>query len=728
MQIFAKAIQQPDSRASAEFRFRHKDGSWRTFEAIGRTYLDSKGDVVGLINSRDITERVQARQILHQRMTELEALYSVSKALRSTLSVEEALPIVLNATLAALHTDSGTVRMYNPDTNMLDSGTKKGWFKDISTAPMKPTIGIAGKVFTTGRTHISEDFAHDPHVVIRGADKIPSGWAGACVPIHVGQAVIGVMFVAVPHPRHISPEQIRLLESMAELTGTAVQRMSLYAQTQAQARRTQQILDSSPEGMLVLDADHCLVQVNPAALAYLPDLAELALGDVVTLLGGQPVTEFLHAIDPQQPWHELTGGEPPRVYEVAAQPLGSTQQPGGWVLLLRDVTADRERQRYQQAQDNLAIVGQMAAGIAHDFNNILGAITLYATLLDNSTGLSKKQHRYVDTIQDQSRHAAELVRQILDFGRRSIMTQTAVDMLSLVRESIKLMGRTLPENIRLNLSFERSEYMVFGDPTRLQQMLINLAFNARDAMPAGGDLTLQLSTITVVSGKQAPLPDMEPGVWIRLDVMDTGSGVAPKHLPHLFQPFFTTKGVGQGTGLGLAQVYGIVKQHEGVIEVESQVGQGTTFSIYLPLHQSAVEDDLPVTPLENAVGGGETILLVEDNDAIRQAVGDTLETLGYRVISAHSGQQALDILAEGADTISLLISDMVMPQVGGLEMAEIVATRHPDLGILIMSGHPLNMGNDVMQQANILGWIQKPFDIDLLAKQIRAILDAPSTM
>ena len=679
----------------------------------------------------DISERKRAGDLLRQRLAELQTLHTVSATLRDAQSRDQALPILLDQALIAIGSTAGTILLYDSAQDELSVAVSRGWFDQLYLVPVKPGQGMAGRVFVSGLTHVSVEYRDDPMTRPDNRHRIPAGWGGICAVIPAGEMKIGLLFVALPHPQAILPEHISLIESLAHMAGTSLHRMSLHDETTAllrltrvQARRTQQIIDTSPEGIVVLDPAGRLIQINPVALSLFPDSAKPVAGQIPPPLGDHSLVDFMQTAAPNQPWQELIWGEPPRTVEVAAQILGSPDQPEGWLLLLREVTEERQRQRYQQAQDHLAIVGQMAAGIAHDFNNILAAIILYATLLQNSHALSAKEQGYLAGIQTQSQYAASLVRQILDFGRRSILEKKALDLVSLVQESIRLMGRTLPENVRLRVAHDHQEYVVFGDPTRLQQMLINLAINARDAMPDGGAVTFALHALNLPSGAQAPLPDMKPGDWVQLDVTDTGSGIDAKHLPHLFQPFFTTKAPDKGTGLGLAQVYGIIKQHNGVIGVESHMGRGTTFSIYLPLHQTALVqvEALPLA-VESECGSGHTILITEDSDALRMAVSDTLELFGHQVLMAADGYEALRILGEQAGAVSLLISDLVMPQMGGMELARLATTHYPGVKVLIMTGHPLDMSQTALTQAGIHGWIEKPFSIDLLNDQICRILD-----
>jgi len=386
------------------------------------------------------------------------------------------------------------------------------------------------------------------------------------------------------------------------------------------------------------------------------------------------------------------------------------------------VTQAQERQRYQQAQERLATIGQMAAGIAHDFNNILGAIAIFAEMLHNSPGFSDRQRHYLDTIRVQTDRAAALIHQVLDFSRRSVVQRAPVDLLPLVKELIKLLERTLPENIRLKIAYDRNQYAIYADLTQMQQVLMNLALNARDAMPTGGQLTFALSHLTVAPDKPPPLPDMGAGDWVLVSVTDTGMGIAPEHMAHIFEPFFTTKGPGKGTGLGLAQVYGIVKQHDGAVDVSSRVMKGTTCMVCLPLLAAPMPMESPRSAHEAPHGDGETILLVEDNPALQAASAELLEELNYRVLRANNGSEALTVLAAHHETVALVLSDVIMPEMGGLELYAQMQQHYPQINFLFMTGHTLEADFSTALLGAVADWIQKPFSIDTLTAKISEAL------
>lgn len=499
------------------------------------------------------------------------------------------------------------------------------------------------------------------------------------------------------------------------------EREQLLAHIQRQAQQMRQIIETVPEGLLLLDADRRIVLANPQAASDLNVLAGAHVGDTLTYLGNRPLPELL-AVPPKGLWHEInTLALPARTFEAIARPIENEPAPGGWVLVLRDVTHEREIQMRMQQQERLAAVGQLAAGIAHDFNNIMATIVLYSQMLARAPGIGAHAQERLGIIHQQAQHATHLIRQILDFGRRNVLERRPLNLTPLLKEHFKLLERTLPENITLALHYEGEEFLVNADPTSMQQMFLNLSLNARDAMPGGGQLMFALERLTISAQQPPPLPEMAPGAWVSLTVSDTGAGIAPEHMPRLFTPFFTTK-VGQGSGLGLAQIYGIVKQHAGEINVLSQVGQGTTFYIYLPALASpsgASEEQAAEGAL--ALGQGETVLVVEDNPATREALTACLEDLHYRPLAAANGRAALVLLAAQRD-IALIISDMVMPEMGGVALLRALREQGLTTPVILLTGHPLNTEQETLAAAGAAAWLLKPVSLVRLSEVVAGAL------
>ncbi|MEW5988169.1 MAG: response regulator [Chloroflexota bacterium] len=396
-------------------------------------------------------------------------------------------------------------------------------------------------------------------------------------------------------------------------------------------------------------------------------------------------------------------------------------QPQFAIGVVDDITERKEAEERSLQQERLAAVGQLAAGIAHDFNNIMAVIVLHSQLLQRARSLSEKDRQRLATIHQQANHASRLIQQILDFSHRSTMERGPLDVLPLLKEMVKLWQRTLPENVRLHLSYDQDEYVLNGDPTRLEQVFMNLAVNARDAMPNGGALEIRLARLNLLPEDRPPVPGMLPGAWLSLSFSDTGAGILPGVLPHIFEPFFTTKVGGRGTGLGLAQVYGIVHQHDGYITVESQPGWGTTFTIFLPLLAEGIETAVaPEAPIH--VTGAATVLVVEDELPVREALRETLLGLGFRVWHCSDGPAALRLFNQRGPEIDLVLSDLVMPGMSGLELFQSLKARRPDVRMMMMTGYPLAGGGDALLEQGVLDWLPKPFTADQLAQKIEAAL------
>jgi two-component system, cell cycle sensor histidine kinase and response regulator CckA len=399
----------------------------------------------------------------------------------------------------------------------------------------------------------------------------------------------------------------------------------------------------------------------------------------------------------------------------------SSDEPIAVEGIIVDITPRRAVTRQIETQDRLATVGRMATGIAHDFNNIMSIITLYSGLLERQPD-HPRRNQYLSLISQQAYHASRLIRQLLDYSRNSIVEQQAINLSAFLEEMVGLLQRTVPENISVELERTVGEALVRADPTRLQQVMINLAFNARDAMPHGGKLSISLCRLEVGLGNQPAGVELAPGHWVCVRVGDTGFGIAAEILPHIFEPFYTTKEPGRGTGMGLAQVQGIVEELNGAIGVESRLGDGTTFTIYLPTLPSAegAQADGGIAP--DAIARVDTILIAEDNDATREAVAESVRGLGYRVLVASTGQQALELFAEHGENIDLLLADIVMPEMGGIDLYQRIRRQWPAVSCMLMSGYPLDRERQRLLEEQSIFWIQKPFSMETLADSLRLVL------
>jgi two-component system cell cycle sensor histidine kinase/response regulator CckA len=369
--------------------------------------------------------------------------------------------------------------------------------------------------------------------------------------------------------------------------------------------------------------------------------------------------------------------------------------------------------------------GQLAGGIAHDFNNILTAIKGNVSLLQTD-GLSEPERASAtNEISEAADRAASLTRHLLTFTRRRLMQPQDLDLNEIVSAVVRMLRRLIGEHIFLETRYPGGEVPVHADASMIEQVLVNLAVNSRDAMPKGGRLVLETSRAEVGKSEALLSPNGRPGHYARLTVSDTGAGIAPEHLPHIFEPFFTTKELGKGTGLGLSTVFSIVEQHRGWIEVESNLGAGTTFILYLPRSaKSKLGSNRPVEA--SAIrGGNETILLVEDEEAVRRSIGSMLEHHGYRVHTAVSGAAALEIWRQHRESVELIVTDLVMPGgVSGRGLVDQMQSEKPKLKAIFCSGYTDDfLGNDAALRKKP-NFIEKPFQPDELLRRIRQCLDA----
>jgi nitrogen-specific signal transduction histidine kinase len=391
-----------------------------------------------------------------------------------------------------------------------------------------------------------------------------------------------------------------------------------------------------------------------------------------------------------------------------------------WVMVISEVTQELQVREQLRRQERLAVVGQLAAGIAHDFNNIMGTIALYASMAARSEQLSERGQEWMATIDDQAQRATSLIQQILDFSRRSMLERRPIDLLLLAKEEVQLLERTLPEHISIDLTYGHYEYTVDADPARIQQVVTNLALNARDAMPDGGRLHLALERLTVEPDHSPPVPEMEAGDWVVLRVTDTGIGIAREHLPHIFEPFFTTKEPGTGAGLGLAQVHGIVGQHGGHVDLTTNLGRGTSFTIFLPALPVRAPASPGPSPVELAEGQGETVLVVEDEATLRGALAETIRSLNYRVLEAGNGIGALDVLQR--HNVALVLSDVIMPRMGGISLLNVMRERNIKVPMVLLTGHPMEEELEELLASGLSAYLLKPPRVEELADLMAELL------
>jgi signal transduction histidine kinase len=389
---------------------------------------------------------------------------------------------------------------------------------------------------------------------------------------------------------------------------------------------------------------------------------------------------------------------------------------------LKEETEQRKQaqESFIQAQ-KMEIVGRLAGGVAHDYNNILTAILGYSQIMSMKLDESNPMRSMVDDIHEAAERATDLTRQLLAFSRKQVMEVKIVSLNMVVENISKMLRRLIGEDIELQLKLVESTGNVKADPGQIEQVIMNLVINARDAMPDGGDLTIETGQVELDKQYAAMHGEVEPGIYTVLMVTDTGKGMSPEEQEKIFEPFFTTKQRGKGTGLGLATVYGIVHQHNGHIYVYSELGKGSTFKIYLPLESGSAEKigrrEIRTMPL-----GNETILIVDDDFSVRHLIRDTLEPLGYNILEAGNGEDALAVIKRSGEKIDMVVTDLIMPGMNGKELLQNIRAILPDIKSILMSGYT----DDIVNQNGVdfeTTFINKPILPVFLSNKVREILD-----
>jgi two-component system cell cycle sensor histidine kinase/response regulator CckA len=519
-------------------------------------------------------------------------------------------------------------------------------------------------------------------------------------------------------------------------------RCALTPNLGAEAQLVQTILDSTGEAVLLADERGGLVYASAAASAILGAFSKDAEGDALSWLDRLD----LRLADGQTP---CPAAEQPLALALRGQTvegielvlrrasngvvwLRATARPlfdaagrlRGAVVAFRDVTErKRLQEQYLQAQ-KMEALGRLASGVAHDFNNLLTVISGYGELIQAQLAPGDPLRELLAEVCKASERGSALTRQLLAFSRKRAAQPQLLDLNALVRDAAAMLDRLLGESIRLHTRLDPASGSVQADPGQIEQVLLNLAVNARDAMPQGGRLTLSTDAVTLGDTATSHRPGLRPGPYVLLSVSDTGTGISDEVRARLFEPFFTTKGPGKGTGLGLATVADIVRQCGGLIEVESTPGHGATFTLYLPCCAAAPAAAEPA-PLPQPASGNETILLVEDDEAVRSLCARVLQGHGYRVLEAADGPEALAACVAYRGPIHLLVADLVLPRLGGRELASRLRARQRTLQVLFLSGYPESASASAGSSA-AEALLAKPFPAVVLAARVRSLLDGGS--
>lgn len=661
----------------------------------------------------------------------------------------------LLATLCSIAVDVGGYRMAwagftEQDANksirpVASAGCEDGYLNEvkISWAENAYGCGPIGGAIRSGRPCSIQNVLQDPRFSPWRDSACKRGYAAVCgLPLIVGDQVAGVLGIYSSSPDAFDEEEVKLLNRMAQDIGFGILTL-----------RTR--IDRSRAGQALLDNEerfHLLVQNSNDVIMVLDDkgVRTSMNGPIERFFGYNPkeligasIFDNIHSNDVQtaikifKETVALPGDG--RRFECRCRHKNGSWIPveavstnllhdpivRGIVINIRDMSERNKLQEQLQQTSKMEAIGRLAGGVAHDFNNLLTAINGNIELALMDIPASDPLVEYLNDAAKAGQSATVLTRQLLTFSRKQVIEAKVLNLNELLGNVKKMLVRLVGEDVVFQSKLEKKLAMVKIDPGQFEQVLVNLAVNARDAMPKGGKLILETSNADLDESYCCQHPQLAPGRYILLCVSDTGHGMSEEVQKHLFEPFFTTKSKGRGTGLGLATVFGIVKQAKGVVEVYSELDHGTTFKIFLP-EAVGKEEGRIETAVVKPANGSETVLLVEDAEDVRDLTLKLLNRLGYKVLHVSNGYDALELVENSPTQIDLLMTDVVMPKMSGKDLAERMLERNSNLKVLFTSGYTEEV---VIQHGIIhknLNFIAKPFSLQTLAVKLREILGAPA--
>jgi two-component system cell cycle sensor histidine kinase/response regulator CckA len=525
-----------------------------------------------------------------------------------------------------------------------------------------------------------------------------------------------------------------LVEAVASITDIT-QRRRAETELRNTSDTLSALIQASPLAIFAFDPAGKLTSWNAAAERMFGWKAPEVLGHTLPGIAPDQLREFREHhlavlagksfIDLEVRWQRRDGAL--LMLSLALAPLyGGLSEVRGVIALAADLTERKKLESQLRQSQKMEAVGQLAGGVAHDFNNLLTAIMGYTSLLLKVVPPQDPKHEDLLEIDRAAGRATELTQQLLAFSRRQMLKPTLLDLNAVLSDTMRLLGRLLGEHIELAILPDTALGMVRADRGQIEQVIINLAVNARDAMQGGGRLVLETRNVTLDRTYASQHPGATEGEFVMLAVTDTGTGMDAATQARIFEPFFTTKERGKGTGLGLSTVYGIIKQSGGTIYVYSEPEMGTTFKIYLPRVMAGGPTKMPALVKPANVRGTETVLVVEDEEGVRSLTCRVLQTYGYTVLEAENGGEALLIAEQHSSPIHLLLTDVVLPRMSGRKLAERLVRTQPDLRILYMSGYTDGsiVNHGILDPGT--AFLQKPFTPEALAQKLREVLDSPA--
>ncbi len=744
-QMMAESLSEAGRIASAEFRVKLGRGGWLDVEGTA-VHRPAGAGIDGIVLVlRDISKR--RRAAVRERAAR-DLLHAISRAQSAFIargdSPHRAFENLLQDLLKLTQSEQGFIGEVLSDRDDRPYLRLLSLTKSPANGSSRTSSGIVsleftrldtlyGHVITTGSAAFANAPPIAPSQVGFPADS-PALEAFAGLPCQTGGRLIGMVGLA-NRPGGYDESLVTYLEPLLS-TGAAIIESHQIAKEQHaadQALRESEahfraLFDNAMEAMLICDGDRRLLDANSAACSLLArtetELVTMKLYDLLPERGRSEGESLWTQLQRQGTIEgEIEAIRPDGTTRLVRYRARAQITTGRHLIVFHDLTEQRNLEgQFLQAQ-KMEPLGRLAGGIAHDFNNLLTAITGYTEFLADQFADNDPRMRDLDEIRKATERAAALTRQLLAFSRKQVLKISPIDLNAVVTNMERMLQRLIGEDISLTTLLASDLQLAHADAGQIEQVIVNLAVNARDAMPRGGHLRLETNNVVLRGTDLGQHTDVAPGPYVFLAVSDTGMGMDNQTRLRLFEPFFTTKERGRGTGLGLSTVYGIVKQCGGHITVTSELGRGTTFRIFLPSTQRPKTTTPATIQFPPVTGGNETILVVEDDASVLRLAREALERRGYTVLTAAGWLEALDLVARASRRIDLVLTDVVMPGMGGRALAERIRLLRPEVQILYMSGYP----DDAIDQHGVVGsevtLIEKPFTAERLAIRVRETLD-----
>lgn len=693
-----------------------------------------------------VTHSISAIQnsVLHEefrrRARHSESLVQVTKAINSTMKQEELLDLIVEKVLELIEARHGALFLLDPQSGRLSVGASRGI--DTSIIPrlqFGPGDSIAGWVAQTGRGVMIHDVEKHPRFQVVDQNEVFTSMIS--IPLKIKDLVVGVLGVdRMAGEKYFTEREFNIACDFAEQAALAMENSRLFNQIGVSEKKYRSLFEEIDDAVFIASTEGFILDINPAGYQMFgytsaADMFKVNIWEDLCIdkANRDVFLKNLSRIGNVKNF-EITMKRKDGTAITVLHSSSLVKGQDGEVLYLQGTIKDiTEQRRFQQQlfqSQKMESIGQLAGGMAHDFNNILSGIMGYASFIRNQMDPDHPQFRYVSAIEQAANRAADLISQLLAFARGTSANKIPTQINKIISDTLHIIERTFEKQVTIRTDFDADLPLIMGDPVQLQQVFLNLCVNARDAVRGKGTIVITTLRKTIFADPQ--IPEVNPGEYVIITVTDNGMGMTEDVRKRIFEPFFTTKEVGKGTGLGLAMAYGVVKSHSGFIQVRSAPGEGSTFSVFLPAHVAGGNEPADSVEVQTqntqAVhdGSGASILVVDDDPSIRGLISDILTHYHYHILHAGNGLEAIQMMDQHGSGIRLIILDIMMPQMNGVEGYFEIIQKFPDVKVIFSSGYSQTDLLDGILKEKSVRFLPKPYHVKDLLDMVNSMMESPS--